>query len=340
MGAVVRGGDHVHERAGDGVVAVVPLDRHVDVELALHLGRGHVAAVVEHRDGLGERAVAGQPEHLGDLLAGRQVLAELADAAVEAELGRAQLARRRRRPRRPVAAVGVSRRADGDGQAGHQVGGLPGALGEAVVAEGGVLEEHLPVRPEPDPGAGLGLATRPAWRSPDFLVKAASGPGAANSPATPRRKLVVQILPVPVDLDVEPGGERVHDRRADAVQAAGGGVGAAAELAARVQPGHAPARRRRAWSSLVVDGDAAAVVAHLGRPVGVQDDLDPGAVAAERLVHRVVEDLPEAVLQPPAVGRADVHAGALADRVQALKDRQVLGAVGVGGILPSPGRFV
>ena len=41
----------------------------------------------------------------------------------------------------------------------------------------------------------LDLAVVPAWRSPDFLAKAASGPGPANSPATPRRKLVVQILP-------------------------------------------------------------------------------------------------------------------------------------------------
>src|SRR5262249_57803081 len=45
-------------------------------------------------------------------------------------------------------------------------------------------------------------------------------------------------LAVSVDLDVKPRGQRVHDRGADAVQAAGGGVGAAAELAARVQPRH------------------------------------------------------------------------------------------------------
>ena len=37
--------------------------------------------------------------------------------------------------------------------------------------------------------------TRLSWRSPDFLVKSASGPGAANSPVTPRRKLAAQVCP-------------------------------------------------------------------------------------------------------------------------------------------------
>ena len=39
------------------------------------------------------------------------------------------------------------------------------------------------------------LVTRLSWRSPDFLLKAASGPGPANSPVTPRRKLAAQVCP-------------------------------------------------------------------------------------------------------------------------------------------------
>src|SRR4029077_13629268 len=77
--------------------------------------------------------------------------AELADAAVEAE-------HRLLDPLRlGVVAIGRARGrllADADGQAGHQVGGLPGPLREGVEAEPGVLYEHLPVRPEPDPGPG------------------------------------------------------------------------------------------------------------------------------------------------------------------------------------------
>jgi hypothetical protein len=44
-------------------------------------------------------------------------------------------------------------------------------------------------------------------------------------------------LATPVDLDVQPRGQGVDDGRADAVQATGGGVRTAAELAARVQLG-------------------------------------------------------------------------------------------------------
>ena len=65
-------------------------------------------------------------------------------------------------------------------------------------------------------------------------------------------------------------------------------------------------------------------------PIVVQDDLDPGAVPAQGLVHGVVDDLPEAVQQPAAVGGADVHAGALADRLEALQDRQMARGVAVG----------
>ncbi len=39
------------------------------------------------------------------------------------------------------------------------------------------------------------LVTRRSWRSPDFLLKSASGPGPANSPVTPRRKLAAQVCP-------------------------------------------------------------------------------------------------------------------------------------------------
>ena len=77
--------------------------------------------------------------------------------------------------------------ADDDGQAGDEVGGLPGPLGEAVVGERGVAQEHLAVRPEPDPGAGPRLrGTLAIWRRPDFRVKSASGPVARRT-RRPRR---------------------------------------------------------------------------------------------------------------------------------------------------------
>ena len=44
-----------------GVVAAAPAQRHVDVEVALHLGGRHVALVVEDRHGLGEVPAPLQP---------------------------------------------------------------------------------------------------------------------------------------------------------------------------------------------------------------------------------------------------------------------------------------
>ena len=224
--------------------------------------------------------------------------------------------------------------ADADGQAGHQVGGLPGPLGERVEAEPGVLDEHLPVRPEPDPGPGgppdSAALSWPAELAQPRLpgeVRVRAGPGELAGDAAAEASC--PGVPLPVHLDVQPRGQRVDDRGTDAVQPAGCRVRAAAELAARVQPGHHQLHAGELGLALDVDRDAAAVVPDLGRAVRVQRHLDPGAVPGQRLVHRVVEDLTEAVLEPAAVRRPDVHAGALADGLQALEDRQVPGGVGV-----------
>src|SRR5690606_306170 len=133
---------------------------------------------------------------------------------------------------------------------------------------------------------------------------------------------------VAVDLDVQPLRERVDDRGADAVQTTGGRVGAAAELAARVQLGEDDLDAGQPCGG-VVDRDAARDVADLDRGVGVQDHLDAVAVAFERLVDRVVDDLPQAVHETAGVCRPDVHAGPLAYRLQALEDGEV--ACGVRG---------
>ena len=256
--------------------------------------------------------------------------AELADAAVEAKhrlLGPLRLAL-------VTVEVRYGFLADADGQARHQVGGLPGSLGERIEAELGVLNEHLAVRPEPDPGPGgppdsaaLSWAAELAQPRLPGEVRVRAGPGelAGDAAAEAGRPGVS----LPVHLDVQPRGQRVDDRGADAVQAARGRIRAAAELAARVQPGHHQLHAGELGLALDVDRDAAAVVPDLGRTIRVQRHLDPGAVPGQRLVHGVVEDLPQAVLEAAAVRRPDVHAGALADRLQALEDRQVPGGVSV-----------
>ena len=62
-------------------------------------------------------------------------------------------------------------------------------------------------------------------------------------------------------------------------------------------------------------------------------------VPGHRLVDGVVDDLVDQVVQPSLAGGADVHAGALADRVEALEDLDVSGVVGqVDSIRATPCR--
>ena len=59
----------------------------------------------------------------------------------------------------------------------------------------------------------------------------------------------------------------------------------------------------------------------------MKGDDDPLAMARQRLVDRIVDDLPKTVHESATVIGPDVHAGALADGLQALENREVLGRV-------------
>ncbi|CAM5503630.1 hypothetical protein KAURM247S_01557 [Kitasatospora aureofaciens] len=332
VGAALGGGDDVDEGAQRGVVAGAPAQRDVHSEVAGDLRRGHVAEVVQDRHGLLEGALAAQPQHVADRLVGGQELAELGDAAVVVEDRLLDLL-----------ALGEPLVTHDDGKSGDEEGSLPGAVVQVLQGQLGVLEEDLPVGPVADPGAGAGLGhlagPGEAVGGLEGRVRGGLGEDAGGAAAEADRVGVA----VAVDLDVQPRGERVDDRGADAVQTAGGRVRAAAELAARVQLGHHDLDARQSGLGLDVDRDAAAVVADLDRGVRVQQDLDAVAVAAQRLVDRVVDDLPEAVHQTTAVGGTDVHAGALADGLQALQDEQVprgvVGTVVAGQQRGRHGRF-
>ena len=68
------------------------------------------------------------------------------------------------------------------------------------------------------------------------------------------------------------------------------------------------------------------------RAVGVERHGDEVGVAGQRLVDGVVDDLVDHVVQARAViGVADIHAGALAHRIEALEDLDGIGAIGIFG---------
>ena len=144
--------------------------------------------------------------------------------------------------------------------------------------------------------------------------------------------LLVHLAVAP-DLELEPLGQRVDHRHADAVQAAGDLVAVVVELAAGVQHGQHDLGRRLA-ALVQIDRNAAAVVDDRDRVVDVDRDVDLVAVAGQRLVDRVVDDLVDEVVQAGRAGRPDVHRGPLADRLEALEDLDLVGAVVVDAVDP------
>ena len=62
-------------------------------------------------------------------------------------------------------------------------------------------------------------------------------------------------------------------------------------------------------------------------PSSSSRDIDLVGVTGHRLVDRVVDDLPDQVVQTALTGGADVHAGAFADRLQTLENGDRIGAV-------------
>jgi hypothetical protein len=111
------------------------------------------------------------------------------------------------------------------------------------------------------------------------------------------------------------------------MQATRSSIRTAAELAARMELGKDHLDAGEPCFRFLVDGDAAAVVVDLHRVVRMEDDLDVVAESGQCLIHRVVDDFPEAVHQAAGVSGTDIHAGALADGFEALQYRQVPGSV-------------
>ena len=122
--------------------------------------------------------------------------------------------------------------------------------------------------------------------------------------------------------------ERVDDRGAHAVQAARRLVVPLLELAARVEHREDDLHRALPRLRVLVDGHATAIVTDGDRrAVGVERHGDRRRVAIHRLVDRVVENLPDQVVESGRPHAPDVHAGALADGLEALENGDVFRGV-------------
>ena len=123
-------------------------------------------------------------------------------------------------------------------------------------------------------------------------------------------------MPILAHFHHEVAGERVHHARAHAVQAAGNLITLAIEFPARVQHREADLHRGAAHLGMDAHGKAAAIVLHGDGAILVQGDFDVRAIARQRLVHRVIHDFINQMVQAAFVRRADIHAGAVAHSLQ------------------------
>ena len=75
-------------------------------------------------------------------------------------------------------------------------------------------------------------------------------------------------------------------------------------------------------------GNAATVVGDADAVARKERDFDIIGEPAHRLVARVVENFPDEVVKAGFIGRADVHAGASANRLEAFEHCNILGSIG------------
>ena len=264
----------------------------VGVDVVRERVRGlDVGAVPLHRDL--ELALVGLALEVDDVLVDR-VLAvvdvedEVGDAALEPEVGLLAAG----------ALVGEL-----DAQAPGQERHLAQPLSERLEHIVGRLED-VAVGQEGDGRAGVGGLLAHRERAERIAALVALAPRVA----------------VTADLEVERLRERVHDRDADTVQAARHLVAPTAELPAGVELGQDDLGRRQPEALHHRDRDPAAVVGDGHPGVGSDGDGDVVAVTLERLVDGVVDDLVDEMVEPAKAGGADVHAGPLAYRLEALQN--------------------
>ena len=134
-------------------------------------------------------------------------------------------------------------------------------------------------------------------------------------------------LPLMEYLDLQVLGKRVDNGSADPVKAAGYLVSPSAELAARVQ--HGKYDLHRGLSCLLIDPDrnAAPVIDHCDRLIRVQVDPDMRTGAGQRLIHGIVHDLIDQVMQSSRGSGPDIHAGSLADSFQSFQYLYLIGTI-------------
>ena len=274
------------------IIAVIPFQRDVD---------GHIVARARDRDRIGHQRI----------LVAIQIFDEGGDPALIEQLDLLLLLMPGIHQEQAHAAVE-------EGQLAIAMLQLVEIIVGLVLERAAVARRLLGRRQESDARALL-----PFWRIADHLQRRGRvAIGEAH----------IMFLAVPPDIEVQPFGQGVDHRYAHAMQAARHLVGIVVrrilELPARMQLGHDDLGRRHALFLVDAGRNAAAIILDADRPIGVERNDDPVAMAGQRLVDRIVADLEHHMVQAAAiVGVANIHAGPLAHGVQALQHLDAVGAI-------------
>ena len=134
------------------------------------------------------------------------------------------------------------------------------------------------------------------------------------------------------NFNFEPLGQGVDDGRADAVQTAGDLVAVAAELTAGVQDGQNDRHGGDAHLFVHAHRDTASVILDADNIAREYLNIDIRAEARKSFVYGVVDYLIHKVVQTARARRADVHTGALADRLKSLKNLNLARVVFLGDL--------
>jgi hypothetical protein len=142
------------------------------------------------------------------------------------------------------------------------------------------------------------------------------------------RVFLLVVIAIAPDFQPQVLGKCIDHRHANAMQAAGNFIAVVVELTAGMQHGHDDFGCGDAFFLVNIDRDTASVVGYSNRAVFENLDDHIVGVPGQRFVDGVVHHLEHHVMQAGAVvDVADVHARALAHRLEAAQDGDFAGIV-------------
>ena len=130
--------------------------------------------------------------------------------------------------------------------------------------------------------------------------------------------------------DFELRAQCVDDGGADAVQPARYFVGAAIELAARVQHRMHYFESVAFFGRMRPDRNTAAVILNRNPIVAQNHDVDFGTVTRKRFIDGVIDDLRNQMMESTFGGIADIHSRSFSNRLEPFENADRIGAVAIG----------